>query len=47
MVALKRKEDGKPSRDYLVALQKALIRAGYVDHAIDIDKIVDTSMFPQ
>ena len=46
MVALKRKEDGKPSREYLIALQKALIRAGYVDRAIDIDSIIDTSMFP-
>jgi ABC-type nitrate/sulfonate/bicarbonate transport system substrate-binding protein len=47
MVALKRKEDGKPSRDYVVALQKALIRVGYVDRAIDIDSVIDTSMFPK
>ncbi|MDH7798983.1 MULTISPECIES: ABC transporter substrate-binding protein [unclassified Beijerinckia] len=47
MVALKRKEDGKPSRDYLIALQKALLRVGYIDKTIDIDTILDTSMFPQ
>ena len=46
MVALKRKEDGKPARDYLIALQKALIRAGYVDRTIDVGSVVDTSMFP-
>jgi ABC-type nitrate/sulfonate/bicarbonate transport system substrate-binding protein len=47
MVALKRKDDGKPSREYLLALQKALIRVGYVDRSIDVDSIIDTSMFPK
>jgi ABC-type nitrate/sulfonate/bicarbonate transport system substrate-binding protein len=46
MVALQRKQDGKPSIDYLVALQKALLRAGYINETIDIRSIVDTSMFP-
>jgi ABC-type nitrate/sulfonate/bicarbonate transport system substrate-binding protein len=46
MVALKRKDDGKPSRDYLLALQKGLLRAGYIHKTIDIDSILDTSMFP-
>ena len=46
MTALKRKDDGKPSREDLVALQKALIRARYVDRTIDIDSVLDTSMFP-
>jgi hypothetical protein len=45
MIALKRKEDGKPSRDYLLALQKALLRTGYIDKEIDIDSILDTSAF--
>jgi ABC-type nitrate/sulfonate/bicarbonate transport system substrate-binding protein len=47
MVALKRKDDGKPSREYLQKLQKALVRVGYVDRAIDLDSVVDTSMFPK
>ena len=46
MVALRRKEDGAPSLEYLGALQKALIRAGYTDKTIDLKSIVDTSMFP-
>jgi ABC-type nitrate/sulfonate/bicarbonate transport system substrate-binding protein len=45
MIALKRKEDGKPSRDYLLALQKALLRTGYINKEIDIDSILDTSAF--
>ena len=45
MVALKRKEDGKPSRDYLIALQNALVRTGYINRKIDIDSIIDTSAF--
>jgi len=45
MIALKRKEDGKPSRDYLLALQKALLRTGYINKKIDIDSILDTSAF--
>lgn len=45
MVALQRKPDGKPSRDYFEALQKGLLRAGYVDKGIDLDKVVDTSLF--
>jgi hypothetical protein len=45
MIALKRKEDGKPSRDYLLALQKALMRTGYINKEIDIDSILDTSAF--
>ena len=46
MIALQRKEDGRPSLEYLGALQKALLRAGYVDTTIDLKPIVDTSMFP-
>ena len=34
-------------REYLEALQKALIRAGYTDHSVDLGSVVDTSMFPQ
>ena len=45
MIALRRKEDGKPSRDYFVALQKALLRTGYINNSIDIDTILDTSAF--
>jgi ABC-type nitrate/sulfonate/bicarbonate transport system substrate-binding protein len=47
MIALKRKDDGRPSREYLEALQKSLIRAGYTDHTVDLGAVVDTSMFPQ
>jgi ABC-type nitrate/sulfonate/bicarbonate transport system substrate-binding protein len=47
MVALNRKADGQPSRDYLEALQKGLLRAGYIDKTIDIGTIVDTSLFPK
>ena len=46
MVALKRKDDGRPSPEYLDALQKSLIRAGYTDHTVDLGSVVDTSMFP-
>ena len=45
MVALNRKADGQPSRQYLEALQKGLLRAGYIDKTIDIGTIVDTSLF--
>jgi ABC-type nitrate/sulfonate/bicarbonate transport system substrate-binding protein len=47
MIALKRKDDGRPSPDYLAALQKALMRAGYIDRAIDLGSVVDTSLFPR
>lgn len=47
MVALNRKADGQPSRDYLEALQKSLLRAGYIDKTIDIATIIDTSLFPK
>jgi ABC-type nitrate/sulfonate/bicarbonate transport system substrate-binding protein len=46
MVALKRKDDGRPSLEYFAALQKALMRAGYIDRAIDLASVVDTSLFP-
>jgi ABC-type nitrate/sulfonate/bicarbonate transport system substrate-binding protein len=46
MTALKRKDDGRPSLDYFAALQKALMRAGYVDRAIDLNTVIDTSLFP-
>jgi ABC-type nitrate/sulfonate/bicarbonate transport system substrate-binding protein len=46
MVALKRKEDGKPDRKNLAALQKALVRVGYIDRIIPLESIIDTSMFP-
>jgi ABC-type nitrate/sulfonate/bicarbonate transport system substrate-binding protein len=45
MVALKRKDDGRPSPEYFAALQKALIQAGYIDRAIDLATVVDTSLF--
>lgn len=45
MVGLKRKADGKPDPDYLLALQKALIRVGYVDKAIDLKTVFDASLF--
>lgn len=47
MVALKRKEDGRPSMEYFAALQKGLMRAGYIDRAIDLETVVDTSFFPE
>ena len=45
MVALNRKADGQPSREYLEALQKALLRAGYIEKTIDIGTVIDTSLF--
>lgn len=45
MVALRRKADGKPSKEYFIALQKALLRTGYVNASIDIDTILDMSVF--
>jgi ABC-type nitrate/sulfonate/bicarbonate transport system substrate-binding protein len=47
MVALKRKNDGRPSPEYFAALQKALLRAGYIDKSIDLGPVVDTSFFPE
>src|SRR5262245_9595819 len=47
MVALNRKADGQPSLEYLEALQKGLLRAGYIDKTIDIGQVIDTSLFPK
>jgi ABC-type nitrate/sulfonate/bicarbonate transport system substrate-binding protein len=47
MVALKRKDDGRPSPEYFAALQKALLRAGYIDKSIDLGPVIDTSFFPE
>ena len=47
MTALNRKADGQPSREYLEALQKGLLRAGYIDKTIDLGQVVDTSLFPK
>ena len=45
MIALKRKDDGRPSPEYFAELQKALLRAGYIDKSIDLSSVVDTSFF--
>jgi hypothetical protein len=47
MIALKRKDDGRPSPEYFAALQKALLRAGYIDKSIDLGPVIDTSFFPE
>ena len=44
LVELKRKEGSRPSLEYLRSLQQSLIRAGYIDKKIDIEKIIDTSL---